>query len=107
MARMTGEGSLGRTPITARTGEMGRDPMLSAKEFQRLGERTGGKGLARTANRSAVESVLKEIAGQVRSMYVASYRPEEGDKPRERVVRVELKDKGAGRLNGAVRKVVR
>jgi VWFA-related protein len=104
-SRMSGEGSLGRTPVRAPRGEFTR--MDSTREYQSMAERTGGVGFSRVANATAVETVLRSVAARLRGVYVASYQPELEERPRERRVRVELRDKSLGRVTGAVRSVIR
>jgi VWFA-related protein len=103
--RLTGEGSMGRTPVRAPRGEFTR--MDSMREYQSLAERTGGVGLSRVANSTAVETVLRNVAGRLRGLYVASYQPAASDPPRRRQVRVVLQDRSQGKIVGGTREVVR
>ncbi len=90
-----------------RKAEEKQEAMISAQQYQKLAERTGGRGFARVSNQGAVEAVLREVAGSLRGLYVASYRPEAGETEREREVRIVLKDKRLGRISGGTRLVVR
>ncbi len=82
------------------------DARVSVAAFQRL-EQTGGKGFVKVPNASVLPSVLQTIAGTLRETYVAGYTPQAGEAPRERRVRVTLRDASAGKVISGTRLVVR
>lgn len=82
------------------------DARVSVAAFQRL-EQTGGKGFVKETNARVLPSVLHTIAGTLRETYVAGYTAQAGAAPRERKVRVPLRDAALGKVIGGTRLVVR
>ena len=80
--------------------------VASTAEFRTLAE-SGGKVLSVLPSGNVLPSVLGEVAKRLRDSYVASYQPAAGDKERRRKVKVTLREKGAGKVIGGERTVLR
>jgi hypothetical protein len=76
---------------------------VSVQKFIDLAERTGGHEYRGPMNDEIVPSILKSMALEIQSSYVAGYYPQASDSKSKHVVQVGLRNHERGEISGGTR----